>query len=68
MFEPTRRSRYCRAFIFDVENQTVVEVDEAGTVDTCLTTIRIGTSAVAELINLQIDHPFFYAIRDNRSG
>jgi serine protease inhibitor len=59
---------YPGAFISDVEHKTVVEVNETGTVAVGVTGVGIGTTAMPETVNLAINHPFFYAIRDNTSG
>jgi serine protease inhibitor len=56
------------AFISDVEHKTVVEVNETGTVAVGATSVGIGTTAVQRPVNFAINHPFFYAIRDNTSG
>jgi serpin B len=55
--------------IQDVEHKTIVEVDESGTVAAGATTVTI-TPTVAELplFNLTLDHPFLYAIRDDKTG
>jgi serine protease inhibitor len=46
-----------------------VEVDETGTVAAAGTTITVGpTAIVAPLFTMTMDHPFFYAIRDDLSG
>jgi serine protease inhibitor len=55
-------------FISDVEHKTVVEVNETGTVAVGVTGVGIGTTPMPESVNLAINHPFFYAIRDNTSG
>jgi serpin B len=59
---------YPGAFISDVEHKTVVEVDETGTVAVGVTSVGLGATAVQDSVNFTINHPFFYAIRDNTSG
>jgi serine protease inhibitor len=55
--------------IGDVEHKTVVEVDESGTVAAGATTVTIMPTAVAvPLFTLVLDHPFLYAIRDDKTG
>jgi serpin B len=55
--------------IGDVEHKTVVEVDESGTVAAGATTITIMPVAVElPLFTLTLDHPFLYAIRDDKTG
>jgi serine protease inhibitor len=57
------------AYVADVEHKTVVEVDESGTVATGATTVTIGTAGiVVPTVNVTLDHPFLYAIRDNQTG
>jgi len=53
-----------------VEHKTVVEVDESGTVAAGATSV-VGISALASPTNsftITMDHPFFYAIRDDDTG
>jgi serine protease inhibitor len=55
--------------VSDVEHKTVVEVDETGTVAAAGTTVTVGPTAIAApLFTMTMDHPFFYAIRDDLSG
>jgi serine protease inhibitor len=55
--------------IQDVEHKTVVEVDESGTVAAGATTVTLTPTAVqAPLFTLTLDHPFLYAIRDDKTG
>ena len=55
--------------IHDVEHKTVVEVDESGTVAAGATTVTIVPTAVeVPLFTLSLDHPFLYAIRDDKTG
>jgi serine protease inhibitor len=55
--------------ISDVEHKTVVEVAETGTVAAGSTTVTLTPTAVAApMFNLTLDHPFFYAIRDDLTG
>jgi serine protease inhibitor len=57
------------ACISDVEHKTVVEVDESGTVAAGATTVTVGTTAVQmPQFTMTMDHPFFYAIEDNKTG
>jgi serine protease inhibitor len=55
--------------ISDVEHKTVVEVDETGTVAAGSTTVTLTPTAVpAPMFSLSLNHPFFYAIRDDLTG
>ena len=57
------------ACIQDVEHKTVVEVDESGTVAAGATSITVMPTAVeVPLFTLTLDHPFLYAIRDDKTG
>ena len=49
------------------EHKTYVQVDETGTVAAAAT--GVGSTAVVQApVNLQLNRPFFYAIRDNQTG
>jgi serine protease inhibitor len=49
------------------QHKTYVQVDETGTTAAAATGVGM-TSAAPQTVNLQLDHPFFYAIRDNQTG
>ena len=49
-----------------VVHKTVVEVDETGTVAAAAT--GIGVTAVESPVVMTMDHPFFYAIQDDKTG
>jgi serine protease inhibitor len=53
------------ALVSDVIHDTVVEVDETGTVAAAATVATITTIAGPQMT---MDHPFFYAIRDDKTG
>jgi serine protease inhibitor len=60
---------YPGAYISLVQHTTVVEVDESGTVAAGGTVVGIGVVVVGpQAIEVQVDRPFFYAIRDNQTG
>jgi serine protease inhibitor len=55
--------------IADVEHKTVVEVNETGTTAAGATTGTVGITAVqAPQYTMTMNHPFFYAIRDDKTG
>ncbi len=53
--------------ITDVKHNTYIAVDEAGTEAAAATTVIVGPTAIANY-QLTIDHPFFFAIREMKSG
>lgn len=56
-------------YLSDVEHKTVVEVDESGTVAAGGTSGTISiTAAPTPQFQMTMDHPFFYAIRDDDTG
>jgi serine protease inhibitor len=50
-----------------VEHKTVVQVDETGTVAAAATGVG-GTTALPQAFFMTMDHPFFYAIQDDKTG
>jgi serpin B len=56
-------------YLSDVEHKTVVEVDESGTVAAGGTSGTVSITAVpTPQFQMTMDHPFFYAIRDDDTG
>jgi serine protease inhibitor len=52
-----------------VAHATVVDVDENGTVAAGATVVTVGTTVVqGPQFIMTMDHPFFYAIRDDKTG
>jgi serpin B len=57
------------AYISSVAHATVVDVDENGTVAAGATTVTLTTETVpVAQFTIAMDHPFFYAIRDDKTG
>ncbi len=55
--------------VSDAEHQTVVEVDEAGTIAAAATTVTVSpTDVVAGNFTMMMDRPFVYAICDDVTG
>jgi len=56
--------------IADVEHKTVVEVDESGTIAAGATTVTVGVTIAGPQpqFSMTMNHPFFYAIEDGKSG
>jgi serpin B len=56
-------------FIQDVVHKSFVQVDETGTEAAAATGVIVGaTSMPAQPITVTVDRPFFFAIRDNKTG
>jgi serine protease inhibitor len=51
-----------------VAHETVVEVDETGTVAAAATAVGITEGVVVPPVEMTMDHPFFYAIEDDKTG
>jgi serine protease inhibitor len=55
--------------VTDAVHQTVVQVDEAGTVAAAATTVTVGIEvAQVSTFTMTMDRPFLYAIRDDVTG
>ena len=52
-------------WVNDIEHKTLIEVDETGTVAAAATAISTITLVPPQVA---MDHPFFYAIQDNKTG
>ncbi len=55
-------------FLAGVQHATAVEVDESGTTAAAATTGTIGVTVVGPQFTMTMDRPFFYAIRDDKTG
>ncbi|OZH51650.1 hypothetical protein AFK68_29570 [Hydrocoleum sp. CS-953] len=55
-------------YIDEVKHKTFVEVNETGTEAAATTSVRMGTRSAEIVVNMLVDRPFFFAIRDNDSG
>lgn len=56
-------------FIQDVIHEAFIAVDEDGTEAAAATAVVVGrTSAPVDVVELTVDRPFLYAIRDNETG
>ena len=63
--------RGVNAFIGDVVHKAFIDVNERGTEAAASTAVRVGLTAVRvqpEPFTFKADRPFFFVIRDNRSG
>jgi serine protease inhibitor len=61
-----------RVYIGEVVHKAVVEVDEQGTVAAAATSVGMRATAMPgprpQPIQMVVDHPFFFAIRDDATG
>jgi serine protease inhibitor len=55
-------------FISEVKHKTYVRVDEEGTEAAAVTSVGMGTTSAPEFINMIVDRPFLFAIKENHSG
>lgn len=59
------------AYIYDVVHKTFVDVNEEGTEAAAATSVEMRLTSVAiaqKPFEMIVDHPFFFAIRDNETG
>jgi serpin B len=59
------------AFISEVKHKTLVEVNEEGTEAAAATSVGVFTTSAIQPrqpFRMIVDHPFFCAIRDNKTG
>lgn len=54
--------------ITDILHQAVVNVDETGTEAAAATAVAVGITAVVEAVELTLDRPFVFLIRDRKTG
>jgi serine protease inhibitor len=57
-----------RLFISEVKHKSWCEVNEEGTVAAAATSVRGSFASFQERFRMKVDRPFFFAIRDSRSG
>jgi serpin B len=56
------------AYIAFVQHKTFVEVNEEGTEAAAATGVGVGATSFRQPFRMTMDHPFFYAIRDDKTG
>jgi len=54
--------------ISEVKHKAFVEVSEEGTEAAAVTSIGIGTTSAPQVVNLTLDHPFIFMIREVKTG
>lgn len=57
-----------RVYLEGVRHKSFIEVNEEGTEAAAVTSVRVGITAVPEMFRMVVDRPFFFVIRDNRTG
>ncbi|NET79526.1 MULTISPECIES: serpin family protein [Okeania] len=57
-----------KLFISEVKHKTFVEVNETGTEAAATTSVRITLESEVITVDMLVNRPFFFAIRDNNSG
>lgn len=55
-------------YISKVDHKALIEVDEKGTEAAAVTTVTTTISSMPEKLPFYVNRPFFYVIRDDRSG
>jgi serpin B len=57
-----------RLYLTRVDQKTFVEVNEEGTEAAAATAVGIGVTSVPETVEMRVDRPFVFAIRERLSG
>jgi serine protease inhibitor len=60
-----------KAFISEVKHKAFAEVNEEGTEAAAVTSVEMRTTSLGpppRTFRMDVDHPFFFAIRDNQTG
>jgi serine protease inhibitor len=60
-----------KAFISEVKHKAYAEVNEEGTEAAAVTSVEMRTTSLGpppKTFRMVVDHPFFFAIRDNQTG
>ncbi|NEQ76109.1 MAG: serpin family protein [Okeania sp. SIO2C9] len=57
-----------KLFISEVKHKTFVEVNETGTEAAATTSVRITLESEVITVDMLVNRPFFFAIRENNSG
>jgi serpin B len=57
-----------RLYLTRVDQKTFVEVNEEGTEAAAATGVGVGVTSVPELVEMTVDRPFVFAIRERFSG
>ena len=57
-----------RLYITRVDQKTFVEVNEEGTEAAAATAVGVGTTSAPLIVEMRVDRPFVFAIRERLSG
>jgi serpin B len=57
-----------KLYVSKVKQKTFVEVNEEGTEAAAATSVEVGITSVEPTFSMIVDRPFFFAIRDNKTG
>jgi serpin B len=57
-----------RLYITRVDQKTFVEVNDQGTEAAAATAVGVGPTSVPESVEMKVDRPFVFAIRERLSG
>ena len=57
-----------KLFISEVKHKTFVEVNETGTEAAATTSVKITLESAVITVDMLVNRPFFFGIRDNKSG
>ena len=60
--------RPARLYLTRVEQKTFVEVNEEGTEAAAATAVGVGVTSAPEVVEMRVDRPFMFAIRERLSG
>lgn len=55
-------------YISDVIHKAIVKVNEEGTEAAAVTSVEFGLTSIPQIVEIRIDHPFIFAIRERYSG
>jgi serine protease inhibitor len=61
-------SMYDDLYISDTKHKSFIRVDEEGTEAAAVTSIEMGVTSAPQTINLRLDRPYFYVIREVESN
>ncbi len=57
-----------RLYLTRVDQKTFVEVNEEGTEAAAATAVGVGVTSAPQVVEMRVDRPFVFAIRERLSG